>query len=164
MILSLCPMKKWIVSLLIIISLSFISAQALEERHLMVMCYEKADNESQMNDIVKLLITYGFDNRSIVGVYVSPSSDGTQMAQLLSKIGLFTADKIHTDKRLLKAKPALMDVYHEVEALYPKGHVIFMMTAKPATAIIQMLTQDEETRLKPGQGYLVPLFKRKEVA
>src|SRR5690242_6173316 len=56
----------------------------------------------QAKQISELLLTYGFDNRNIAAVYVSPLPRTQETAQVIAEIGIFSADKIHIDPRLLE--------------------------------------------------------------
>ncbi len=58
----------------------------------------------QVKQTAELLLTYGFDNRSIAAVYVSPLPRTLETAQIISDIGVFSKDKIHIDHRLIETQ------------------------------------------------------------
>ncbi|MFI4938318.1 MAG: histidine phosphatase family protein [Candidatus Berkiellales bacterium] len=98
---------------------------ALQERHLILIRHGEAEHNTahqyhsnpkhsnykpshltqkgrtEVENTSELLLTYGFDNRSIVAVYVSPLPSAIETAQLLAKIGVFSEDKIHVEERLI---------------------------------------------------------------
>jgi len=101
---------------------------ALKERHLVIINSAEAENDvsdhfntdphnghykpsnltekgrTQSKQIAELLLNYGFDNRNIVAVYVSPLPRAAQTADVLASIGVFSKDKIHKENRLSEAK------------------------------------------------------------
>ncbi len=172
---------------------------ALSERHLIIICHgDKAglieqakvgNNEDEKNinhakQISNLLLTYGFDNRSIAAVFVSPDKNTRDVAQKIAEIGLFAKNKIHIDKRLAdkegKTKTALpfnisiknkitlsnkevrkkvLAVYDEVEDQYQTGHVLFITPGLPAMELIDGLIHSK-VQLRTAQAYMLPLVKR----
>lgn len=113
--------KKIAVGSLMLCSLN---AFALQERHLILMRAAEAEHNithqynsdpkhpayikssltakghEEVKKAAESLLSHGFDNRSIVAVYVSPLPRAVEMANIMSKIGVFESDKIHIDKRL----------------------------------------------------------------
>lgn len=101
------------------------SALALKERHLIIIRHAEATSDlvgqyntnpkhphykpasltpkgfEQAKQISELLLTYGFDNRTIAAVYVSPLPRTQETAQVIAQMGIFSAEKIHVDSRLL---------------------------------------------------------------
>lgn len=171
-------------------------ALALSERHLIIVCHgdkpstllEKTNKEKKQTDetmayakqISNLLLTYGFDNRSIAAVFVPPDKKTRKLAEEIAEIGLFAKDKIHIDKRLsdkqtksfFKKKPEntslltdaairekVLAVYDEVETKYQKGHVLFLAPGVPAMELIDGVIHSK-VKLRTAQAYMLPLVKR----
>jgi len=120
-------MMSRIVLFLSCILFSFSSA-ALQERHLIVLNHGESEDmikhvcnsnpkhakykpslltdkgRDQVKKSAELLLSYGFDNRSITAVYVSTLPRAVETANILAQIGLFSLDKIQLDERLNEIK------------------------------------------------------------
>lgn len=99
---------------------------ALQEQHLIIIRHGEGDHNvwetfnsnpqhphykpshltengvTQVKKTAELLLNYGFDNRNIAAVYVSPLPRTMETAQLIAQVGVFSPDKIHIDKRLIE--------------------------------------------------------------
>lgn len=60
--------------------------------------------KKQLKALGETLLSYGFDNRHIAAVYVSPLPAAQATAQYLVNLGIVNADKVHEDKRLSDIK------------------------------------------------------------
>jgi len=113
---------KWVIGFFFVILCQ--SALALSERHLMIIRHGEGEcdiiahyhsnpkhpqyksypltdkGRAQIKEVSEILLSHGFDNRSIAAVYVSPLPRTIESAQLLTQIGVFTEDKIHIEPRL----------------------------------------------------------------
>ncbi|MBS0290639.1 MAG: histidine phosphatase family protein [Proteobacteria bacterium] len=58
--------------------------------------------QEQIREAAQLLLTYGFDNRNVAAVYVSPLPRTLASAQIMAQIGVFSQDKIHLEPRLIE--------------------------------------------------------------
>lgn len=98
-------------------------AFALQERHLIIMraaesipqVYHSNPNHPKYKPLhltdedqqkaklsAEMLLTYGFDNRNITAVYISPLPRAVETATHLAQIGVFSREKIHIDPRLIE--------------------------------------------------------------
>lgn len=57
--------------------------------------------QEEVNKAAQMLLSYGFDNRNIVAIYVSPLPRALETAQIMANIGIFSKEKIHVDQRLI---------------------------------------------------------------
>lgn len=121
--------------------LSF-SAQALQERHLIVLRHGESEDmlnltfnsnpnhpkykpsaltdqgREQVKKAAEQMLNYGFDNRSITAVYVSTLPRAVETANILAQIGLFTQDKIQLDERLNEIKAG--DIEGQIQPTFIK--------------------------------------------
>lgn len=118
-------MRMW----LLVITVVFCqNVFALKERHLIIIRHAEATSTlagqynsnpkhphykpapltakgfEQAKQIAELLLTYGFDNRSIAAVYVSPLPRTRETAQIIAGLGIFSEDKIQVDPRLIEVQ------------------------------------------------------------
>lgn len=188
--------KQKMLLLALLIALPF-HTFALTERHLIIICHgdekgrllEKTENPGTVNEqnvlyakqIANLLITYGFDNRSIAAVFVPPNKNTRHVAEKIAEIGLFTKNKIHADKRLsdkntsffknnkknenpvklsnAEVRKKVLEIYDEAESQYPTGHVLFLTPGLPAMELIDGVIHSK-IQLRTAQAYMLPLVKR----
>jgi broad specificity phosphatase PhoE len=60
--------------------------------------------KEQAKKVAEMLLMYGFDNRNIAAVYVSPLPRTKQTAEIVAGIGVFGKDKIHYEPRLVESQ------------------------------------------------------------
>ncbi len=118
--------NKWMVGALLMVITQ--SAAALQERHLIIVRHGEGEHnvthfynsnpkhphykpshltdkgQEQVKKAAEMLLTYGFDNRTIAAVYVSPLPRAIESAHIISDIGVFSPDKIHIDQRLIETQ------------------------------------------------------------
>jgi broad specificity phosphatase PhoE len=104
------------------------SIQALQERHLIIIRHGQGEHnltheyntnpkhphykeahltdkgQEQVKQTAEVLLNYGFDNRSIAAVYVSPLPRTVETAEILAEIGVFDKEKIHLEPRLIETQ------------------------------------------------------------
>lgn len=120
-------MIKRIICLFVILVINCHVAQAISERHLILIRHGEADHnllgtfnsnpkhpnykqanltdygKQQAKQTAERLVLHGFDNRNIAAVYVSPLPRTVQTAEKIAEYGVFTKDKIHVDTRLIES-------------------------------------------------------------
>ena len=119
-------MTKFILSMIALMIAQ--SVFALQERHLIIIRHGEGEHnitheynsnpkhprykpahltdkgQEQVKKAADLLLTHGFDNRTISAVYVSPLPRAIETANIVSEIGVFSKDKIHIDSRLIETQ------------------------------------------------------------
>lgn len=161
-------MKGIVVKTILVLCLMFVGfpSYALQERHLIFVRQGGStalvnQGKDQIKQTGEILLTHGFDNRSIVAVYVAPDKGSQQCAKLLAAAGLFSESKIHREPRLADKKKAgsILAFYDEIESKHKEGHVIFIDDNTRSLQLIETLTQ-EKPELRANQPYIVPFSLR----
>lgn len=139
---------------------------ALQERHLILVRQGGVQalteqGQEQIKQTRDVLLTHGFDNRSIAAVYTAPDKGSKQCAKQLAELGLFTQNKIHTEKRLghEKKEVILAAFIDEIERKHVKGHVILIDDNTRSVELIELLTKDKPAP-NSKQAYIVPFATR----
>lgn len=150
----------------ILLSILSFQAFALQERHLILVRQGGAmalseEGQQRIQQTADILLTHGFDNRSIVAVYVAPDKGSQHCAMMLVERGLITQDKISKESRLGKdhTEHTLMAFYDAVEKEHPKGHIIFIDDNTGSLSIIENVTKSKPDS-RSTQAYILPLSTR----
>lgn len=142
---------------------------ALQERHLITIRQggDQALTEGGQQAIKQtgdILLTHGFDNRSIAAVYVAPDKGSKECAKILVDLGLFTENKIHGEPRLSQKHETKNEAWptfvESLEKKHQAGHIILIDDGKQTSRIIAVLTKAplDETSIRP---YILPLVASK---
>lgn len=121
-------MIKKIISTLVLLILTAQSANAISERHLIIIRHGEAEHnvrnvynsnpnhpnykpaslttqgKLQAKQTAERLVLHGFDNRNINAVFVSPLPRTIETAQVMAEYGVFAKDKIKIEPRLIEAQ------------------------------------------------------------
>jgi hypothetical protein len=152
---------KYIYKLIISAIVFFIfsaSSFALQERHVIFVRQggEYASTslgKEQIQQTGEILLTHGFDNRTIMAVYVGPDQGSFDCANQLSKIGLFEKDKIHQDDKMDLA------FYDSLIKRHQKGHVIIVDDSFRTGELIEVISHHPVDR-SSHQPYIIPFLPR----
>lgn len=116
--------------------------------------------KEQAKKVAELLLTYGFDNRNIAAVYVSPLPRTQQTAKIVQDIGVFSADKVSVEPRLIEPKAGNLE--GEPFAAQLKDH--WVVTPEEALALnaetndavrARVLALYDEVALKHKEGHVL---------
>lgn len=139
---------------------------ALQERHLILVRQGGTQalteqGQEQIKQTRDILLTHGFDNRSIIAVYVAPDKGSLQCAKQLAELGLFTENKIHRESRLghKKKVAALASFVEKLEKADDKGHVMLIDDNTRSVELIEHLTK-EKPAANSTQAYIIPFNAR----
>lgn len=109
--------------------------------------------KEQIQQTGEILLTHGFDNRTIVAVYTTADQGSIECANQLSKIGLFEQNKIHQSDKIDLAFYDLLIKKHG------KGHVIIVEDSFRSGELIEVISQHPVDR-NSHQPYIIPFLTR----
>lgn len=146
--------------ILITIGFLFLStaAMALQERHVIFVRQggEYATTSlgrEQIQQTGEILLTHGFDNRTIVAVYVWDDQGSLDCANQLAQIGLFEKNKIHQNNKIDVA------FYDSLIKEHQEGHVIIVADSFRSGELIEVISQHPVDR-NSHQPYIIPFLPR----
>lgn len=146
--------------ILMTVGLLFLSsvAMALQERHAIFVRQggEYATTslgKEQIQQTGEILLTHGFDNRTIAAVYVWSDQGSLDCAKQLAAIGLFDNSKIHQSDKI--------DVtfYDSLIKDHKEGHVIIIADSFRTGELIEVISQHPVDR-HSHQPYIIPFLRR----
>lgn len=109
--------------------------------------------EEQIQQTGEILLTHGFDNRSIVAVYVGEDQGSLHCANQLAKIGLFEKNKIQQHDKIDLA------FYDELIKKHKNGHIIIIEDSFRTGEMIEVISRHPVDR-SSHQPYIIPFLPR----
>jgi hypothetical protein len=131
-----------------------IPSLALQERHTIFVRQGgefalTEQGKEKIQQTGEILLTHGFDNRSIVAVYALKDKGSQACAKQLAALGLFEKNKIHLEEMIDMA------FYQQLEKKHENGHVIIIDDNRPSVELIETLTHATVDRASI-QPYIIP--------
>lgn len=117
-----------------------VSSFALQERHAIFVRqggeYALTSlGKEQIQQTGEILLTHGFDNRTIVAVYTMTDQGSIECANQLSKIGLFEENKIYQNDKID------LTFYNSLIKKHEKGHIIIVDNSFRTGELIEVISQ-----------------------
>lgn len=149
--------RRW--GILLVLWMFGFPAMSLQERHIIFIRQGGVQaltplGKEQIRQTGEVLVTYGFDNRSIAAVYTMNEKGSMHCAKVLSEFGLYTPQKIH------KIDNMSLNWYDQIEKKHHKGHVVVIDDNTRSADLIEAVAGHAVER-QTTQPYIVPFAPRK---
>ena len=135
------------------------AVQGLQERHAIFIRQGgeialTPEGKIQTQRTGEILLTHGFDNRSICAVYVAKDKGSQTCAEQLAQMGIFDKKKIHRQNDID------LVFYQGLESKHLDGHVIIIDDNTDSIEILEKLA-DHEVDKTSYQPYILPFTTQK---